>query len=381
MQPDLFTYLAIGLMAYERNQAGYPYPNTLQYALNRLAGAMIQQGKSYPVTITDTLALFHQPLREWWLNETLPSSIDSDFPLLYEGSLDEQAIEFLVNIPVTVRASLPEIEAVLDNQAIEELLQTLREIYHTRPERAQRAYVKVRQFIIQNPYTTNQELIRQLSGLREIDFTLIQQMYEPVYGDPQFLHENQHWSCPHCHGLLRWIHGRPRCAKPSVCARLYPDYGGKQPISPDPDLLVLRWSIHTRTCIPGIREVALFDELNSDRFRDQLIVSLWPGIDRYDLQIRFQDEEVWAVDVKDYKNPHQLGQKIAVDSLYDAEKVLRWQRGYYIVPFYRTNQYATYDDYLQKVVQAADSQLQDNVAILDEAGFMQAVEEKVARLY
>jgi hypothetical protein len=379
VQSDLFTYLVIGLLSHERTEIKYPYSDVLRYALNRLAAAMLQQGRRYPVTITAALELFHEPLKQWWPEATLPQSIDDEFPLLYNGSLDEQAIEHLDDIPGAIFASLQEIEAVLNNQAIEELIQALREIYHKQPQRAQQAYIKVRQFLIQHPHTTNQELIRQLSDLREVDFALIQRMYEPADGNSQLMYEGRHWQCPHCHGVLRWSNSRPRCAKPSVCGRLYPDYAGRQPIKPNPDLLVLRWSIHARTCIPGLREIALFEELTSSKYSGRLDVILWPGIDRYDMQVRFSDDEKWAIDVKDYKNPYQLGQKIATDTLYDAEQELRWHQGYYVIPFYRTEHFAADGNYLQKVTETV-GKLKERTALLDEAGFKRAIDDRLKRL-
>jgi hypothetical protein len=376
MSHDLLTYLAIGLLAHEKSGYDYPYPKTLQHGLNCLAGQLLERKKNLPAQITAVFNLFHQPINSWWPKDDLPSEIDGDFPLLYDGRVDEQVVEYLAELPVTVTTALPQLEAALDNQAMQRLLDNLRDQYHQRPERVQRVYEEVRRFLIRHPYTTNTELIRRLGSIREVDLTLMQQMYEPVNNSPLFMYQNQYWQCPHCKGLLRWRNGRPRCAKPSVCGRLYPDYGGRQPVKPEYDLMALKWSIHTRTCIPGLCEVALFDELNDEQYRCYFTVVLWPGVDRYDFQLRFTDGETWAADVKDYKNPYQLGRKIATDSLYDAEPALRWQRGYYVVPFYRTDHHATYEHYLAKVEEAA-GKLAANITIINESGFLDAVKARV----
>jgi hypothetical protein len=96
------------------------------------------------------------------------------------------------------------------------------------------------------------------------------------------------------------------------------------------------------------------------------------------LQLRFNDGETWAVDVKDYKNPQQLGYKIATDTLYDAEPALRWQRGFYVVPFYRTDHTASDTQYLAKVKKAA-GKLAANVVILAEQEFLGAVQTRIKK--
>lgn len=376
MNNDLLIYLAVGLLAYEKQGYGYPYPPPLQQGLNRLAGHYLEQGKELPGTLTAVRQLFHRPLNQWLPEGALPAGIEGDYPLLYDDRVDEQIVEYLAGLPVTAATAVSQLEAILDNQLVQNLLEGLRELYHQQPERAQQAYEKVRRFLIKHPYTSNAMLIRHLGTIREVDLTLIQKMYEPAVGNPLFMHEGQYWLCPHCGGLLRWRDGRAHCAKPGVCGRLYPDYAGKQLLRPEPDLMALKWSIHARTCIPGLCEITLFDTLNTEPYHNHVAVTLWPGVDRYDLQLRFDDGEAWAVDVKDYKNPQQLGHKIAADTLYDAEPALRWQRGFYVVPAYRTDQLATDNQYLARVKNAA-GKLPANITILGEWEFLAAVQLRI----
>ncbi len=378
MNNDLLIYLAVGLLAYEKQEYGYPYPPTLQQGFNRLAGHYLEQGKEPPGTMTAVWQLFHRPLNQWWPEGALPAELDGDYPLLYDDRVDEQIVEYLAELPVTAATAVSQLEAILDNQLVQTLLEGLRELYHQQPERAQQAYEKVRRFLIEHPYTSNAALIRHLGTIRDVDLTLMQKMYEPAVDKPLFMHEGHYWLCPHCGGLLRWRDGRARCAKPGVCGRLYPDYGGRQPLRPEADLMALKWSIHARTCIPGLCEIALFDTLNSEPYHNHVAVALWPGVDRYDLQLRFNDGETWAVDVKDYKNPQQLGRKIATDTLYDAEPALRWQQGFYVVPFYRTDHHATDMQYLAKVKKAA-GKLPPNITILTEQEFLDAVQVRIKK--
>ncbi len=390
---NLFTYLAVGLEQFERSDRRYPYPDILQHALNKLALAMLlrhqldSMSTPYPKTITGLMRVFEQDLKTWWPEEeTLPKGIDPDFPLLDGSSLEEQALEFLEQLQLPDEVSLSNIQAMLDNRLVEELVKTLRQASPRNPKRAQGEYTKARKSLIQHPQRSEDDLLRKFGGLRYVDLKDIRVMYEPAgVNDRQFSHKNRegkayYWLCPHCGGLLRWTDGLPRCAKPSVCGKLYPGYRGMRPIKPDVDRLVLKWVLHARTCIPGIREVALFEQLRdkiADKSFEQIELELWPGIDRYDLQLRF-DDEVWAIDVKDYKHPFTLGQKIAQSTLYNAEKSLAWDRGFYVVPFYRTDhQHADYVDYLDQVWQQAKENLQPGVEIVDEGRFMRYFNKKL----
>lgn len=384
MENSLFIYLAVGLEKLAQGSHKYPYPRELQYALNILSQTMLRRGQPYPPTITKVLQLFEHDLNTWWPLDTLPEGIDRDFPLLDEGTLDEQVLEYLGRLALSDEASLQSIQAVVDNELIRKVLDKLRQASYKNAQRAHREYVTVRRFLIEHPRATDSQLRQHLGSLRYVELADIRTMYREAGSlNHKLLHRDKkgnphYWLCPHCGGVLHWTRGRPRCAKPSVCGRLYPGYQGRQPIKPDTDLWVLKWAIHARTCLPGIREVKLFESLQeiANPYSDQIEVKLWPGVDRYDLQLRFSDE-VWAIDVKDYKIPEALADVIANDTLYNAEKSLRWDRGFYVVPFYRTDRHAIYEDYLERVRRNVKDNLQAGIEIVDEAGFMSRLNKKL----
>ncbi|NEP83977.1 MAG: hypothetical protein F6K39_41165 [Okeania sp. SIO3B3] len=109
-----------------------------------------------------------------------------------------------------------------------------------------------------------------------------------------------------------------------------------------------------------------------EAYPDQLVeVELWPGIDRYDLRLQFKDE-VWSVDVKDYKDAYRLGQKIKNDKLYNIGS-LSWDQGFYVFPTYRQQQHANYQEY---VIREA-SPLPSNIRIVSEQHFRELVADKL----
>jgi hypothetical protein len=132
---------------------------------------------------------------------------------------------------------------------------------------------------------------------------------------------------------LSWIDGQPRCAKDAVCSRLK-DLRLAQPIAAREDIRRLKWSIHTRVCVPGQIEVDLSKRL----IQAGASVTLWPAGDRYDLRVTLPSQEIWAVDVKDYESPIALADHISRNPFpqFEGNPSLHWDRAFYVVPAYRT---------------------------------------------
>jgi len=370
----LFALLASGLVEWAEKDYGYPYPSTFQLALNRLAVLMANRAQPIPSSLSTMIELFEQPLRAWWPAQivSLPLEIDPNLPLLYDGLPDEQLIEFIAEHKFPKSASPQTLQAIIDQQLIEELVRSGREDPHLRgPE-----YVIARRFLIEHPWTDYTGIQRGTQSILFLDRSLIHKMYEPVEEfDHLARYDNQYWVCPSCNGILSWIDGLPRCAKPSICAKLFPDYVGRQPIEPAKDLFRLRWSIHARACLPGKTEIELYDWLRAKAERHSAVteVEIWPGVDLYDLRVKFKRaNQVWAVDVKDYHSPLALGRKLKGKSLYDYGD-LRWDRGFYVVPDFRVKLYASYLD----VAREAMSPLPANIEVLSASQFRRRVDQAI----
>ncbi len=119
-------------------------------------------------------------------------------------------------------------------------------------------------------------------------------------------------NCDRCGSLFK-KYGKLRGIKPSACNdhRQNLPYIGK--IAWQQGLRRLKFGIHWRICLPEIPEIRLFDNFAElqKKFPQQLCaIHLYPGIDRYDLQLRFCDQSTWALDIKDYHNPYNLAPKL-----------------------------------------------------------------------
>src|SRR6266566_8034233 len=177
---EIFPYLAIGLAKYVESEQKYPYPDELSYALNQLSLAMLT---TYPSTITGLFELFEKPLDLWWPGMP-PPGIDPRFELLYEGALDEQVIEFLLEYKLPAEATLRDIQIILDNQLMVNILNAARNAYIDDPVGAREEYTVIRKFVITHPWTSTEQLRRQF---RDLHYIRIQDV-GALYQDSRSLH-------------------------------------------------------------------------------------------------------------------------------------------------------------------------------------------------
>jgi len=371
---NVFSYLAIGLAKYAESELKYPYPPELSYAQNQLSLAMLT---TYPSTITDLFSLFQKPLEQWWPG-TLPPGIDPRFELLYEGELDEQVVEFLLEYKLPAEATLQDVQVFLDNQLMINILNIARNAYITDPVGANHEYTAIRQHVITHSWTSSEHLRQQFRDLRHIKIQEVGALYQDSRSlGSTLLYQRsgmrgpRYWNCPLC-GPLYQRNNRLGSIKPNACLGRCPGPQGWQDLDPADNPLVLKRGIHLRTYMPGTTEIQLYQWLKQDlqpTLPALQQVILWPGVDRYDLQLKFQRPTLtvdsWAVDVKDYKDPFALGKHIAQDNRQVAESALVWQQWYYVYPSYRETHRA---DYRACALRAAGP-LPGNVDILSEKQF------------
>ncbi len=77
--------------------------------------------------------------------------------------------------------------------------------------------------------------------------------------------------------------------------------------------------------IPGKLEMKLADFCE----KNNLKYSLWPHMDRYDIEIVFPDNSKWEIDAKAYRNPISLRSKIEKDGGFPSGD---YQKGFYVIP-------------------------------------------------
>lgn len=350
----MFDYLAIGLFELQEQKRLYPYPPTLQYALNILA-ARAGIGWMSP-SFNDVINIFRKPLYQWWQDGfgELPTVIDGRFPLLQNRSqpyLDEQVTEYLTvsKLGLTGQKDPYNILLLQHNELIASLVEILRTEYEQNPQLAQNTYAKIRTFISTYPFTTPLRLRRELNVA---DHYQTQAMYERVNSVSDLaMRDNCFLSCANCGVVVKrdGVHTSP---KPSLCGDQCPGDGGWNRIKDEDDLMVLKRGILLRTYIPGQVEMRIYKWLKNivQHKYPSLKVTLYPGVDRYDLHLEILvrgKSEVWAIDMKDHRSPKSL-----IRQLYDEPRLYnlgkwKWNRAYYVIPDVRLRALPTYLDELR----------------------------------
>jgi hypothetical protein len=372
----LFDYLAVGLYLLQDRTPRYPYPPVLEYALNTMAARI---GAGFPARFSHVIHIFQTPLRSWWRDVygQLPLEIDERFPLLEEGReirLHEQLEEYLSGseLPLSGRVRPNDLLLYQDNQLVVNLLHELRAAYELNPDDAQSAYRTIRAFINTHVFTSWSQLQRTLR--LPLYHEKVFAFYESVtHVRDLAMRDGCYLNCPTC-GVVVRRNGIDTSPKPTLCAEQCPGDGGWKRIADEDDLCVLKRGVLLRTHIPGQLEMRLHRWLTDEVCpqHPQLDVELYPGVDRYDLLLRFHIGDanvVWAVDAKDHRTPAALSTQLKVDPRPYNLGPWKWSRAYYVIPDYRIR---VYPRFIEDVRRAADLP-RLNVDIVSEVGFRKAV--------
>jgi hypothetical protein len=91
---ELFDYLIIGLKELLSQEKKYPYPDLLHHGMNALSLEM-KKSIPFPKTMNGFLRLLEEPVKDWCPSRFIPKEFDRDFGLMDEGSLSEEANDYL----------------------------------------------------------------------------------------------------------------------------------------------------------------------------------------------------------------------------------------------------------------------------------------------
>jgi hypothetical protein len=249
------------------------------------------------------------------------------------------------------------------------LLERLQEANQKDAERAQQEYVLLRRFLINNPYTTLEQLRSTFSQTRYISINDVGELYEDCKENDSC------WCCDRCGPLIE-KHGHLRGIKPSVCNDHRKNLSYVRRISWKQGLRRLKLGIHWRVCLPGIPEIRLFhtlEKLHKQQPEYFSEINLWPGIDRYDLRLQFGDGSVWAVDIKDYRNPYDLA--LQLKPVF-GEGDLRYDESFYVIPNHRLLQRQDYIEILREEA----TELPKSTHLFSDIAFEERVVDKIMHL-
>lgn len=319
------------LRSHNRRPSQNFYPPSLQVALNHFEYLRLNLPDQHPWKANP----LHIPrLLEW---ATRPFS---DWPFLFvEANLVSPHDVFLQNgFPTRVcedwALSNTDVEAeMFQHQVISEIRASA--IQDNRVGR----YREARRFFSEHPVAFEEDL-DLLNANREVASVqpIIQQAY---YSAPLSFAVDNHWYlCWNCGNLLIPLRGQELQCENERCWDQGVNLRGES-ISISRQLFWLHRALRRFTFYPGQAELRLEERLSQI---SNVEVELWPSFDRYDLRLTFtrHDNEMWAVDVKDWANPNLLGDRvtrIANDG---------WSRAFFVFPRERTRKTGPYPDYVRQ---------------------------------
>jgi hypothetical protein len=369
---QLFNRLVVGLQQASQVARTKPWQYTphLQRVANLLSVTFTTQ---LPATATALRYLLSQPVQAWWPAQwPVPADFDTSFGLLEGTVLSEEASAYYHQVLVA-QAELTNfadhgLQLTLDNEEFRVLLAELRQ----KAEEpglaaiAQREYVALRRFLIEHPIATGGAITAAFGSKWLVRAERVGAMYENCRGPL--------WHCQHCGPLLS-EGGQLRGIRPSVCSDHLPDQLAVTQLADAPDLRRLRPGIHWRVCFPGKPELHLYNILEAwCQQHPQVLagVELWPNLDQYDIRLVFRDGTVWAVDVKDQRDPARLGTNLLPPNSHNG---LAYTRGFYVIPdrWLRRNASA----YLRTVRDRAA--LPGHISVLGLQSFIELVQAELTR--
>lgn len=290
-------------------------PTILDLGLRELQALYIcNLGRSLPPSRFETFELFEQPLNKWWPSEL--SASEGQESLMFLGQPTPFCMDWALE-----RGNLSTQLAEIDESVMGKFV----ELCRTSPASFQSNYVATRRFLIENPVISQREIVHQIS-LSQIHGS-VQGAYEEVPSN--CIHDGFFFFCDYCKDVLLWQDNQAFCRSWSVCEK-QGHYTLHHRIKASPDIRRVKRGIMAYVVVPGLPELELLASIHEIGIQ----VTLWPGIDLYDLLVILPDQTKWGIDVKATRSARALGEREAEKGFIPNRELseVKWDRAFYVIP-------------------------------------------------
>lgn len=156
-------------------------------------------------------------------------------------------------------------------------------------------YVYLRKYFIQHPIADQGDLrrLRLRYSQNKTALDAIENAYEEIKEDC--------YICPVCGWTLMQINNKMICQS-RCCTEKKRLSGELTKVERSSGKLRLKRGVMKYICVPGKLELDIMEYCQVQKVQS----SLWPELDKYDVEITFDNGEIWAVDAKQVKNPYFL---------------------------------------------------------------------------
>ena len=319
-----FALIAKGLIEKEQllqtEPTRYPYSKAMQYGINMFLAASQWAGSQaaveYPDEVSFLTHFITRPVEKWF--DTWESGAVEQLHLQEEPFYAYDAFAYQKAGNVYVPSS--DCYEFLETQDSDIMNGTdERILYEKIITLSQEDYCRVRRYIIEHPIITLED--RRTMSLELADDPMARDAFQFAYEEIT----EESYRCPRCGWTM--MQGKYGYSCHSThCTDTLPELTDEMKLDISAgDLYRLKKGIMRYFAAPGKLEleIAAFCE------KKELRWALWPQMDRYDVEIRFPDGDIWEIDAKAYRNPIALRTKIQNDGGFPSGD---YARGYFAIP-------------------------------------------------
>lgn len=311
----------------------YPYSPKLQHGINLFLAASRQLGNlteenvfQYADESSFCSHYLTMPISDWFEGWALNAQ---EMQQLEESPFYNYG-EFAYCTDTNTYCPSVECREFLETQDMDAVAGTdQRMLYEMMMKLNQELYSEIRRFIIENPILSPDK--HRKMKMKYSDHPSAIEALSFAYEE----FNQEAYKCPVCgwtmlKGKYGLICHSPHCTdvKPLLTEE------DKLDLSAGP-VLRLKEGIMRYFAQPGKLEL----EIANFCQKKKLSWTLWPEMDRYDVEIRFPDGDIWEIDAKAYHNPVSLRNKIRNDNGFPSGD---YQRGFFVVPTQYTRKQRNY---------------------------------------